>query len=63
MSVRDTVRNVMHAAVNILSLLFFAAKTKENQVHEIYLSTSKAMPLPLLANYEDESDEQQWTSF
>ena len=57
MSVKDTVKNVMQAVVTMTSVLLFAVKCKNNEVQEIYLSTSKSMPLPLLASDVDPEEE------
>ena len=57
MSVKDTVKNVMQAVVTMASVLLFAGKSKNNEVQEIYLSTSKSMPLPLLASDVDPEEE------
>ena len=57
MSVKETVKNVMQAVVTMTSVLLFAGKSKNNEVQEIYLSTSKSMPLPLLASDVDPEEE------
>ena len=48
MSAKSAVKNIFSALVNISSLLIFVGQTKHNQIHEVYLSTTKSMTLPIV---------------
>ena len=48
MSVKEGVKNVISAIIGLVSLVLYCGQSKHNRVSEIYLQTSKSMPLPLL---------------
>jgi hypothetical protein len=52
MSAKEAVKNIIHALVTVSSLVIYSSKVKHNAVHEVYLSTSKTLPLPLISALE-----------
>jgi ribosomal protein L1 len=48
MSAKEAVKNIIHALVTVSSLVIYSSKVKHNAVHEVYLSTSKTLPLPII---------------
>ena len=55
MSVKEAVKNVISAVVQISSLLIYCGQTKHNNIHEVYLSTTKSLQIPIIeALAEDE---------
>lgn len=56
MSVKDAVKNIIHAIVNMSSLLIYCGQTKHNKIHEVYLSTTKSMQIPIVESTANDSD-------
>jgi hypothetical protein len=48
MSVKNAVKNIIHTLVNMSSLLIYCGQTKHNKIHEVYLSTTKSMQIPIV---------------
>ena len=57
MSVKESVKNIIAAVVNISSLLIYCGQTKHNSLHEVYLSTTKSMQIPII-----EAKEEEWNN-
>jgi hypothetical protein len=48
MSIKEATKNVMHAVIKAVSLIIYAQQmTKHNRVNDVFLSTTKSLPLPI----------------
>lgn len=53
MSAKEAVKNIIQCLLTVTSLVIYTSKVKHNLIHEVYLSTSKSVPLPIITTVDE----------
>jgi len=57
MTSKEAVKNVIQTLITLVSLVIYSGSVKHNQVAEVYLQTTKSMPLPILQSKTTNADD------